>query len=34
VAAMAATAEAIRDEGDFGATRMTPKLGEWLAGLD
>ena len=34
VAAMASAAEAIRDEGDFGATRMTPKLGEWLAGLD
>jgi 2-methylisocitrate lyase-like PEP mutase family enzyme len=34
VAALATAAEAIRDEGAFGATRMPPKLGEWLAGLD
>ena len=34
VAAMATAAEAIRDHGNFESTRMTPKLGEWLAGLD
>jgi 2-methylisocitrate lyase-like PEP mutase family enzyme len=34
VAAMAEAAEAIRDEGNFERTRMTPKLADWLAGLD
>jgi 2-methylisocitrate lyase-like PEP mutase family enzyme len=34
VAAMAEAAEAIRDDGSFEGTRLTPKLGEWLAGLD
>ena len=34
VSAMATAAEAIRDEGDFGATALTPKLREWLAELD
>jgi 2-methylisocitrate lyase-like PEP mutase family enzyme len=34
VAAMAEAAEAIRDDGDFGQTRLTPKLAEWLGGLD
>ena len=34
VAAMAEAAEAIREEGDFGATTLTPKLADWLAGLD
>jgi 2-methylisocitrate lyase-like PEP mutase family enzyme len=33
VAAMAEAAEAIRDDGNFEATRMTPKLGEWLSAL-
>ena len=34
VAAMAEAAEAIRDEGSFEATRLTPKLADWLAALD
>lgn len=33
VAAVAEAAEAIRDDGNFEATRMTPKLGEWLSAL-
>ncbi len=33
VSAMAAAAEAIRDDGDFGPIRLGPKLGEWLAAL-
>ena len=33
VAAMAEVAEAIRDDGDFAGTRLTPKLGEWLSAL-
>jgi 2-methylisocitrate lyase-like PEP mutase family enzyme len=33
VAAMAEAAEAIRDEGSFERTRLTPKLAEWLAAL-
>jgi 2-methylisocitrate lyase-like PEP mutase family enzyme len=33
VAAMAEAAEAIRDDGSFERTRMTPKLGEWLSPL-
>ena len=33
VAAMAEAAEAIRDQGSFEGTRMTPKLGEWLRSL-
>ena len=34
VAAMAEAAEAIRGEGDFEGTTLTPKLGDWLAALD
>src|SRR5688572_2940424 len=34
VAAMAEAAEAIRDEGNFEATKLTPKLADWLAALD
>jgi 2-methylisocitrate lyase-like PEP mutase family enzyme len=34
VAAMAEAAEAIRDDGSFERTTLTPKLGDWLAGLD
>jgi 2-methylisocitrate lyase-like PEP mutase family enzyme len=33
VAAMAEAAEAIRDEGEFEGTALTPKLGEWLSAL-
>ena len=34
VAAMAAAAEAIRDDGDFGLITMPPKIGGWLSPLD
>jgi 2-methylisocitrate lyase-like PEP mutase family enzyme len=33
VAAMAEAAEAIRDDGSFERTAMTPKLGDWLSAL-
>jgi 2-methylisocitrate lyase-like PEP mutase family enzyme len=33
VAAMAAAAETIRDDGDFGPIKMPPKIGEWLSAL-
>jgi 2-methylisocitrate lyase-like PEP mutase family enzyme len=34
VAAMAEAAEAIRDRGDFGPMAFSPRLRDWLAGLD